>query len=411
MKYILRNLIVRRDTFQIFYSWFDKANKCEKLEMVTFDRGGRQLGENKLIDFSEGKNERKAGGFSVINWKARNEFLSYGYKYRKDTDYINIDHFDYLGNKTRTEDIVLSDEEGNIEYSFLDDSCNLCHLTRSKRGNRNVKWAIRIYSPDSKQPQVVLLEKPSSEKIYLTNFFREYKDKKNCINLLSSYMLTPSSGTAEGLYIARLDPQTHTLISENVIPFKREKQNPEDEIDFSLSSCIIQGIIPLSNGGLRVIFESRLRIINKLYGITVDNDYQISNIITMDVDSNNTVTEIHKIKKQQEADESSFKYSGFSILNYHDQSYFIYNELSENLDRTPDKMKKINLSRIDKTSVIYATVDNHQVLRRMLIDKSPDAVPNAVLPYRCLTDSKKGEAYILRKMNQDIYLTKIFVAD
>jgi len=177
IQYDVEYLFIRKDTFQICYSYFDKNESSEKLEMITFNKGGFQIGDTKLIDRSEGSNQKKAGGFSVINRKKFGEFLSYGYKVINDTSYINIDHFDCSGTKTGSQ-YFLSNSSGYIVHSSIDDDCDLYHLTRSKLGNRKVNWSIKIYSPESDQAQIINLQQPSAEKIYLSNFFKSYTDIK-----------------------------------------------------------------------------------------------------------------------------------------------------------------------------------------------------------------------------------------
>ncbi len=290
IKYNIENLFIGKDLFQIFYSYFDKSAGNEKLEMISFNSNGVQLGGIKTIDKSEGENEKQAGSFSVINRKKFNEFLSYGYQHSKDSTFINIDHFDYTGNKLQSQDFLL-DNSGFIVHSWLDDDCNLYHLTRNKRGNRNVNWAVKFYSPGRDQATIIELKQPSMEKIYFSNFFKTYTDNHHHINLLSTYSSGPASRVAEGIYIARIDITSHTLQGESAVPFKIPNQNKNKEDEFSMSSSILKTIIPISNNKTRVVFESRLETTTSLYGISVEREYDIGNIATVDIDSNNTVTE------------------------------------------------------------------------------------------------------------------------
>ncbi len=91
IKYSLESLFIGKETFKVFYSYFDEKCSLEKLEMVRFNKVGLIIGEVKLIDSSIGKSHKKAGDFSIINRPAYNEFLSFGYKHSKDTTFINID--------------------------------------------------------------------------------------------------------------------------------------------------------------------------------------------------------------------------------------------------------------------------------------------------------------------------------
>lgn len=134
-KFSLENLFIQNERFQIFYSYFDKSRSAEKLEMLSFDSAGIKIGETKLIDQSEGANQKKSGDFLVINRKKFNEFLSYGYKSTKDSFYINIDHFDYSGNKTQTQDFAAKAEDDYVVGSWIDRDFNLYHLTRNKLGH------------------------------------------------------------------------------------------------------------------------------------------------------------------------------------------------------------------------------------------------------------------------------------
>ena len=408
LKYELEYIFIGKDTFQICYSYFDKNELSEKLEMVVFNKGGLQIGETKLIDRSEGNNQKKAGGFSVINRKKFNEFLSFGYKVIKDTASINIDHFDYSGNK-KSSQYFLYNNSGYVVHSSIDDDCNLYHLTRSKLGNRNVDWSIKIYSPESDQAQIIDLKQPSAEKVFLSNFFRSYTDNKKRINLLSPYTLKPLSVNAEGLYLVQMNSKTHALIKENIIPFTLQKQNGDDESDFSMSSCIPVAVLQMSNNITRIVFESRLQTTTSMYAIRVGKEYDIGNIITVDIDSNDVVTEMHNIHKQQHTNTENYKFTGFAILKDDDKSYFIYNELPGNLERNPDKMKKVNSSKMDETAVIYTTVENGNVVRKILINKDQDSGIDAILPGSYISGAGEKEIFVLRKIKSDVYLTKIFI--
>ncbi|MEP6583920.1 MAG: hypothetical protein ABJA90_06625 [Ginsengibacter sp.] len=408
LQYDLEYLFIRKDTFQICYSYFDKTELAEKLEMVTFNEAGSQIGGARLIDSSGGNNQRKAESFSVINRKKFNEFLSFGYKTIKDTSYINIDHFDYSGNKKNSQ-YFLYNNSGYTVHSSIDDDCNLYHLTRSKLGNRKVNWSIKIYSPQSDQAQIIGLQQPSADKIFLSNFFRSYTDSKGRINFFSPYTLKPLSVNAEGLYLVQIDAKTHALIKENVIPFRAQTRDSNDENNVSMSSCIPVAVLQMNNNLTRIVFESRLITTTSMYAIQVGKEYDIGNIITVDLDSNNVVTEIHNIQKQQHTNTLNYKFTGFAILKNDDESFFIYNELPGNLQRDPDKMKKVNSSKIDETAVIYTTLDGGKVVRKILIDKGENSGIDAILPGSYFSAKGKNEIYVLRKIKSDVYLTKIFL--
>ena len=88
-------------------------------------------------------------------------------------------------------------------------------------------------------------------------------------------------------------------------------------------------------------------------------------------------------------------YTGFAILNHDDKSYFIYNELPEDLMVTPNKMKAINSSKMDDTVPIYKVVDNGKVVRKILIDKTLHSGIDAVIPGAYLKSQDENEIYVL----------------
>ena len=204
-----------------------------------------------------------------------------------------------------------------------------------------------------------------------------------------------------------MDSKTHALIKENVIPSKQ--QNGDDESDFSMSSCIPVAVLQMSNNITRIVFESRLQTTTSMYAIRVGKEYDIGNIITVDIDSNDVVTEMHNIHKQQHTNTANYKFTGFAILKDDDRSYFIYNELPGNLERDPDKMKKVNSSKMDETAVIYTTVENGKVVRKILINKDQDSGIDAILPGSYISAAGEKEIFVLRKIKSDVYLTKIFI--
>lgn len=410
-KFGLENLFIQNDRFQIFYSYFDKSRSAEKLEMLSFDWNGAKIGETKLIDQSEGANQRKSGDFLVINRKNFNEFLSYGYKGTKDSFYINIDHFDYSGNKKETQDFAAKADEDYIVGSWIDRDFNLYHLTRNKLGARNVKWNIKVYSPEKNNVTAIALNQPLEKKIYLSNFFRFYTDEEDNLNFISTYSTTPSTNKAEGIYIARLERGSHRLINENAILLKANNPAAWTNEAFALSSGMLSAVVALSNKGLRIVFESRLETTSTLYGIPLDRQFDIGNIITADLDSNYTVTSIHNIRKQQRTNPANYKYTGFALLHQGDKSYFIYNELPENLRRKPDEMKRVNSSKMDETAVIYTLVNSNdeKINRTILIDKNSKDHIDALLPNSYL--SERNTLYVLRRINDDNYLVKIFLTE
>jgi hypothetical protein len=410
-KFSVENLFKQDDKFQVFYCYFDKVSSTEKLEMVSFDSAGNKIGETKLIDQSGGMNQKKAGDFLVINRKGLDEFLSYGYKRSKDSFYINIDHFDYWGTRKQTQDFAAKIDDDFVVRSWLDRDFNLYHLTRNKLGVRNVKWGIKLYSPEKTEVYTIPLAKPSIEKINLSNFFKFYTDDQDNLNFISTYSTTPATNKTEGIYIARLDRENHKLINENVIPLKANNRSASSPETFSLSSGMLTAILPLCNKGLRMVFESRLETTSTLYGLAVDRQFDIGNITTTDLDSNYTVTAIHNIHKQQRTNPANYKFTGFVVLHNGGRSYFVYNELPENLQRTPDRMKRVNSSKMDETAIIFTLVDSNddKIVRTVLIDKNAKNNVDALLPNSYLAE--ENTLYALRRINNDNYLIKIFLAD
>ncbi len=411
LKYHFESLLPLNDSFLVLYSYFNKRNLREQLEMVTFDKNGNTLNNGKMVDFSEGKNEKHAGNFSVIPRKNMNEFLAFGTKIFQDTTFVTINHFDYFGNRTRSQKFSLDDESGNIVHSLIDKECNLYHLTRSKMGDRNVKWNVIIYTPDSDQPVKITLQKPLSNNIYLSNFIDSYIDLHNRINIIVPYATQTPAYNANGIYLAQIDSKTKSLISESIIPFKIDSGNVNEDDGFILSACINVGIIPMKNDGLKLVYESRRATTTYLYGIPVGTDFDLGNIITIDTDSNHVVTDLHKIKKQQYSNKTNSAFLGLAILSHANKSYFIYNELEENLNKTPDQMKRVNTSRMEKTNVIYTVVENGKVLRKPIIKKENKKDTDAIMLSTFLHSNNGDELYLPRKINQQVFLTKFYFTE
>jgi len=413
IQYSFENLFVFKDNFSVFYSYFDEKNLCKKLEMLNFKRNGEKIGAAKLIDTSGGKNARKAGSFSILNSKAAKELLSYGYKTVKDSTYININHFDYTGTKTRTQNISLGKDPGYEVYSAFDDKWDLYRLTRSRLRNKNVKWNVIVYSPSSNTPQIIELKQLSKDTISLSGRGMSYVDDHDQINLLLPYTTPSSDKNAVGAYIVQIDTKSYKLVKEVAIPFKTGSSGDSDNADnddFSLSSCIPMQIITTANNGLRIVFESRLRTTTTYYGIKLQNEFDIGDIITVDVDSNYVAKQINRIKKKQHTNEEKFQFTGYAPLTYKGKSYFLYNELPRNLQCPPDEMKKVNSSKTDETVVIYATIDSGKVQRTILINKPPKSATDAIFPGSVFRDKNKRQViYLLRKKEADMYLTKIFI--
>ena len=69
----------------------------------------------------------------------------------------------------------------------------------------------------------------------------------------------PPANLPQGIYLVRINAKTLKLTTEKVIPFKMQNENDKEGKEFSLSSCIIMGIVPITDSRLKIVFESRLK--------------------------------------------------------------------------------------------------------------------------------------------------------
>ena len=187
----------------------------------------------------------------------------------------------------------------------------------------------------------------------------------------------------------RMNMKTHKLVSERVVPFKTAKDTLEKSEGFSLRSCFLTDCLPLTNKGKRFLFESRLEILQKVYGITVSKEYDMGNIFTVDMDSSFNVTEIHKIKKQQYSSVDAF------------------NELPENISKSPDDMKPLKTGKLDEAGVIYTKLGQDKVSRKILIPKTGPKNVDLLLPWSSFVSRPENEMFVVRKIKDDFFLTKI----
>ncbi len=423
-KFEIQRLFIERDTFKVFYSYFDRKSKFEKLEMVAFNKAGLKLGKTKLVDSSAGRSHKKAGDFSIIDFHTNNGFLSSCYKSTIDYVFINIDHFNNEENITNSQNYVFDKSAGYIVKTIIDDNGNLYSLVRSKLGKSNVNWSVQIHYPDTKKVKVIKLVQPNINNIFMSDDYEMYFGEKGTINFISTYALNRFAKYAEGIYRVQINSKSHTLISESVVPFSCLNKNTGKENYFSLEYCTISSMFSQEANGLKIVFESRIKTVVRynyfVFGagftfgsgiIPISYRFNNGNIIIVDLDSNNVVKEIHEIMKQQYVNSKNYKYSGFATLNSATKSYYIYNELPKNLSRIPDRMKEVNSIKTDETVVIYALVDSNKVKRNLLIDKIKGSGINAVIPESSYASNTKDEIYILRRIESDIYLTKIFIKD
>ena len=145
----------------------------------------------------------------------------------------------------------------------------------------------------------------------------------------------------------------------------------------------------------------------KVYGITVSKEYDMGNIFTVDMDSSFNVTEIHKIKKQQYSSVDAFKFIGFTSLCRDNETYFIYNELPENISKSPDDMKPLKTGKLDEAGVIYTKLGQDKVSRKILIPKTGPKNVDLLLPWSSFVSRPENEMFVVRKIKDDFFLTKI----
>lgn len=414
VKFHIENLFFHDDYYQVFYSWFDKKNKMEKLQMITFNKSGVQTGETKLIDVSEGKTERKAGYFSVFNRKSSNEFLSYGSKHLKDTSYINIDHYSYEGNKLHTQNFKISEDDGYFAYSTIDSSGSLYYIMTDKlMKSKKASWGLRVYTPESESAYIYSLSEPFSKGFIVSARFHSFTDDKENINFISTYSKTASSKYSIGLYWVQFNQKSHSLVKEILVPFKTENNNfKENDNLLEMSSCIITDIQSLPEGKTRIIFESRLATTTTFYGASLGTTYEIGDIVTITIDSTFQTTGMCIIPKKQIVENENVKYTGNLVLHKGDETFFVYNELPENLDiMNVKKIKKVRNAKLDETVImVTATNDTTIINRKILNEKKPGDEIDALLIYESLS-TRNDELYTLRKRNSTNYFTRFFIKE
>src|SRR5262249_8796671 len=137
--YHLKNIIVKNDTFRLFYSWFDQDHLCEKLEMATFTPAGYIQNESKVIGTSDGRSEDHAGNFLLFDKKEQRKFLSTCWQEENDSFFIHVNYYDYSGEQLRSSDYRLNNS-GYVAEAWIKKDSTLFFLKRSKKGNRNVTW-------------------------------------------------------------------------------------------------------------------------------------------------------------------------------------------------------------------------------------------------------------------------------
>ncbi|WP_114788934.1 hypothetical protein U0035_04940 [Niabella yanshanensis] len=401
IKFDFENLFVLKDRFLVFYSYFNKSDQAIKLEMLAFDAAGKRMGTIKQLDELPGKNEKRAGTFIITNRPLENKFLSYGYKRNKGYYYLNLDHFDYEGNKLESQDFVIDNSR------FLEESFNsgetICRLERDRFNEKTASWFLSFYSSSSSKVQSIDINPAAGSKINIAGKFGSYMEN-GVLYLLSPYTTGMFAQKARGVYLVTADLKEQRVLNRAVIPFKEEISEGVDSEDFSLASCIITDIIPIKTG-LRVLFESRL--MTSAYG--VPTGYNLGNIVALDIDSNFMLKDINRIYKKQVARPASVRYMGFIPLSHNDATFCIYNELPQNLGRADDKIKNVKSASTDATVVISAALGSAGGQKDILIEKAGKNEITAILPRTGLKDAfRKGCIYALVQKGGDVVLTKIF---
>jgi len=141
----------------------------------------------------------------------------------------------------------------------------------------------------------------------------------------------------------------------------------------------------------------------------VPTSYSMGDIIAVDISSDyNEVSHINVIGKRQVVNPPKVMYIGFTTLTRNDSTFFIYNELPENLQRPESGQKNVRGAKLDETVVIYASTAGPGVTKHILIEKTAKAGIDAIMPRTVLKDRfRKGVIYLLRKKGEDTFLTKI----
>jgi hypothetical protein len=402
--YKYEKIIIRPDTFIFYYSYTDSISRSSNLGMLKFDIHGKVIGNPEQIDKIDGKSYDNR--FTIIYRPRQNEIISYSDKLKKDSAFINIDHFDYSGARMQTQDFIVTKNSGTVYYVTLDDDCSIYNLAKKTIKHQADSWCVNVYSPDLQEPVLIPLTLGSKNGIHLNDFFYSSIDSKNILRIICPYS-NNNETAASGIYMIAIDTKNKRRIDESIIPFSSKKILGGD-VNFTLSSCIPIGMNYMKDKVIRFIFESRQLTTSSVYFIPVDKEFDIGNIVTVDIDSSNTAIEIHNIKKKQHTGKANYKFTGLAILKSLDKTYFIYNELPGNLSCPVEKMKTVNSAKMDETAIIYTVIDGGKVARKILIDKVNNSAVDAVIPLDCIRTNSEKELFILRKINKDIFITTIY---
>jgi hypothetical protein len=404
LEYKVEKLLISGDTLQVFYSYYNKVNLLERLYMINFDRAGKRYGQPVLIDQSEGKNDRKAGSMYVARDENKNEFISYGYKTKRDSVFISVSYFNNSGTRLRTQTNALEIEDKIINQA-LDHFNNLYVFSPSGESRRKLGLKLNVFSPGEMNRKTFLLHAPAEKLIVLSDQNRIYTSSRHhMLYFICPYIEYGTDNAAKGVYVVQYDILKNEVRNEKIIDF----DNWSKTHNISMSSCIPVYSIIEENGGIQMFFESRLHVTSGFYGIPLEQDFMIGNIISLDLDSNMNVEDIRDIRKTQNTNLNKYKYTGFCIIRNSNKTYLVYNELLSNLNRKPADFKKLLTSRLDDAMVIYTSVDSGKVKRHPLIIKSEQSEIDAILPYSSLFDEETGELFAIRRIKDDYYLTRFY---
>ena len=410
LDYSIENLFISTERYLVFYSFFSKAESKQKLEMVAFDTLGRQIGENRLIDFAEAEKERKAGEFMVYNDWRNDRFISYHYAHNRKNSYVDFDHFDYSGNKTGSKQYELN-RIGSVKKSFIDDKNNIYQVIEGKAGPLSRSYSVRIYGLQKDSAVNISLNKPLTSLITLSDFFKTIETSDSTLIILTPYKTNKFSNFSKGIYLVQINTRTGGLLNEKIIPFKEGESEKEDarSNDLDLSSCIITKIVFLKSGRLMIIFESRLRTTNSFYGATISETYDINDIITVEMTPEFAVDDIHKIGKRQRTNSSNAIFTGFAVLKKENNLYYIYNELEANLKRNPDNFERLDSRELDDAVIIAASIKDDKVKREAIVVKKFDKETDVVMPGTAFEDNYNNAVYVFRKIKLSVYLSKVYL--
>lgn len=363
VKFTIQKLLVHNGYYQLFYSYYDQNSGLEKLELIKFNENGSIEIENKLLEYSQGINDRKAGEFHVKELPLDSGFVVSFYRHTNDTNFIRRSYYDFSFKKIKEDKFNLEKEFGKPLTYYFDSNGNFYNLTSStpKRKGSLIRMRI-ITSSDS----VINLEflKPSKYDVYISPYISFLHSENGLLNFISSYSETAESYYPFGFYWIQIDSKNFTCVNERFVKFKRAKVLSKDEDDFNSNSCIITNIDLKDNGGYVIQFE-KMSAVNytMFYAISVVKDYEFGNICQLSVDSYLKEEYLVVTKKNQHLNGDYNRYGGHFYLRSDQGYYFLYNDLPENLI-VEEKVKKLNSDRLHKAQIYYTHISDSTILKK-----------------------------------------------